>query len=249
MKTKQTNIGKGVRGSRGFSLVELMIVMAILGILGVFVGVAINSADAKLRSFVFNLASRFKQAKYEAMKRGRDVYIDFDLNNDGVLNNGYTMWVDNNGDRGYDAWDAATNDRVHGTVPKNGVCDDDEGADCKIGNEDVVFPNQANVSVGHPGPEIYSTATAAGGPTVGYKGGSIGDGVAGSFGTNFFRFAPSGDCSAGTVYIYFPVSRAGGKVVAAGPWAITVSSVGRIRVNEWKPASGGAVDANGWPDN
>jgi len=238
MTIKHKYSGKGNWGNRGFSLIELMVVIAILGALGAAVGVAINSEDAKLRSFVFNLGSRFKLANFEAIKRGRDVYLDFDMDGDGDPrnDNGYTMWVDNNNDQDYDVWGVGM-DVAHGAVPANGVCDDDEGADCDIAT--VVFPNRANPLVGNPGPEIYDT-TATGGPAAGPAAAVIGDGI--SAGGNRFRFRPSGDCSAGSAYIYFPRGDVGAEEVASGPWAIIVNNVGRIRIREWQPVAGWPAD-------
>jgi prepilin-type N-terminal cleavage/methylation domain-containing protein len=207
--------GKRVRGgSAGFSLIELMIVVAILGILAVAVGVHINSTNTRLKTFVFNTKALFNQARFEAIKRSRNVYLDFDIDHDTVINNGFTIWVDQKGDG--DPYDPGDGDVII---------------------ETVVFP--AN------GPEIYCATCASGGPGTDGPGTSdINDGVSvsGSVAFNLIRFKPDGDTSNATAYFYFPTGPAGAKVVAAGPWAIIVNSVGRIRVDEWRPTSGWQVN-------
>ena len=88
---------KTSRRIRGFTLIELLVVVAILGILATSVGVHINSSKTKLKTFVFNTKTRFNQARFEAVKRGRSVYLDFDIDNNGLIDSdGYTIWVDDN---------------------------------------------------------------------------------------------------------------------------------------------------------
>ncbi len=200
-------------GNQGFSLVELMVVVFILGILSVTVGVQINSAKTKLKTFVFNTKTRFYQAKFEAIKTGRDVYLDFDFNNDGSVSNdhGFTIWMDENGDGNYVTGDG---DVIVGTP--------------------VTFDNQA--TRGRHGPEIYrgDGVYPYGGPkdpNGGPNGLEITDGVTGP--GDRFLFKANGDSSAGTVYFYFPQGPIAAKEVRSGPFAIIVNAVGRVRVVEW----------------
>jgi hypothetical protein len=201
-----------------------MVVVAILGMLAAAVGVYINNIDARLRSFAFNMGSRFKQARFEAMKRGHNVYLDFDEDGDGVYNS-YALWVNNNDDNVYDAWTPALDANL------NGVCDEAEG-DCLISDR-VNFEE---------GVEVYDLSGAiTGGPLAanGADGNPIGVGLTPSdlddpLSTGArFRFNPGGDSMPGAIYIYSPRNVSGGKAVVAGPLAITVNSVGRIVIDEW----------------
>lgn len=225
-------------GREGFSLLELMVVIGILGILAVSVLTYSLGSRSQLKNFVFNTKMRFNQARFEAVKRSRNVYLDFDIGDDGI-DNGYTIWVDDNRDDNYDAWndpyaDANSNlacDPGEGDCNGNHVCDPGEG-DCKI--ETVTFVNKVSGS-SKDGPEIYNGTgvVPSGGPgNVGPGGKVIGDGI--SADSERFQFRPDGDSKGGAAYFYFPTTKPDlSKEVDSGPWAIIVNTVGRIRVDEW----------------
>jgi len=189
----------------GFSLVELIIVVVIMGILAGYVTYNLSSNATELKTFVFNTKTHFHKAKFEAVKRNRNVYIDFDLDNDGTINNGYTIWADDNCNDTYDA-----------------------GTDSVIAA--VVFNN---------GPVLYDNNPPIGAEPAGPSGYTIGNGV--SAANDRFIMRPNGRCiAAGTAYLYLPKSTTD-NTISAGPWAIIISPVGRIRVDEWRDA-GWVVD-------
>jgi prepilin-type N-terminal cleavage/methylation domain-containing protein len=188
----------------GFSLVELMIVVAIMGILAGYVVYNLSSGSTELKTFVFNTKSHFHKAKFEAVKRNRNVYIDFDFDGDSTIDNGYTVWADVDSDGSYTA-----------------------GSDTII--DTIVF---------NKGPVIYANNPPIGAEPAGPSGSTIGDGVSPVGDRIIMR--PNGRSQNGSIYLYLPKS-ATDSTIAAGPWAIITSTVGRIRVDAWQ-SSGWVVN-------
>lgn len=88
--------------SPGFNLVELMATVSIICIIMVLGGVYSNSSYYKLRNAAHSLSATIQKTRLEAIKRNRNVFLDFDADDDNIVDSGLTMWMDLNGDGSFD---------------------------------------------------------------------------------------------------------------------------------------------------
>ena len=73
-----------IKGTHGFSLIEVMVVMVIVAILAVGVVFMFANPSAKVKTQAFNLLSDFNMARSEAVSKNEDVLVYFLKDVDGV---------------------------------------------------------------------------------------------------------------------------------------------------------------------
>ena len=207
-------------GMRGFTLVELLVVLVIIAILALQVVTGWNSPVQKVKTAAFNLRGDFNLARAEAVKRNVDVLVDFMFKGeviDGatIANDGYRLCLDKNSDNACTNADTAI----------------DPAAAIKV----VLFPDAVR---------FYDRSVPApDGPGVKAGGGAwTGDPV--SFVGDYAKMQRDGTCNqGGTVYLYVPDANFlaanpatnDPAVIDAAPFALVVSSVGRVRLARWRP--------------
>ncbi len=192
--------GKGyvaATGDRGMTLVELMVVLGLIAFLMTILSIRIHSASYRLKSAVSSLRSILQQARLEAVRSNKNVYVDFDADDNGVLDN-VVLWI---------CMDSGS-----------GSPSLQEGRDIVLVSKALLMPSG---SFSHR-PTLGAAPPSAGGPTKGAprEGGTIpDDGV--SFSGNRINFNPDGTSSAGSVYMHVP------KNPEAGTYALVVNNSGR----------------------
>ncbi|MBU0673257.1 MAG: prepilin-type N-terminal cleavage/methylation domain-containing protein [Proteobacteria bacterium] len=234
----------------GYSLIEVMVVLCIVGIMAASAGYYLNTTETEMKGFAFTTRAYFVQARNEAIKRGYPVYLDFDFDGDEdadpndtdkCIDNGYTIWVDQN------------KDEVYKTVDGDAIL-------LTVNLENMESPPPNNKK----GPEVYFTKFPTGcsgsfTPPTGPPGDdgpgtkTIKDGVnmSGSDAIQRFKFNPDGTSDNGSAYFYLPEGPRSAKEVGEGPWTVIVNNVGRISLDNYglslDPADG--VVKNKWRVN
>ena len=79
-----------MKGTHGFTLIEVLIVMIIVGILATGVVYMFANPSANVKTQAFNMLGDMNRARSEAVTRNEDVLVDFTAN-------GYQICVDATG--------------------------------------------------------------------------------------------------------------------------------------------------------
>jgi type II secretory pathway pseudopilin PulG len=192
-------------GHEGITLIELLVVLVIVAALAMATAHVVSTAEAKLKAQTFNVVADFKLARFEAVKRGRDVLVDLiragETDDDGVVcgGDGYRICLDLDSDNNCDTADTMIAETALSTP---------------VSYYDQNYPPAAG-----PDRTVSNEPWPAGQ-----------DGI--SFSGNCFVMHPDGfGNKTGTVYLYVPDGRQG---IGAGPFAIVQSGVGRVRVFRWR---------------
>jgi Type II transport protein GspH len=194
-----------------------LIVVAIVGLLASQSILEFTSPRNKIKASVMSMRADFTLARAEAINRNTNVRIDClfntDIDSDGDADDGYRIWIDD--------YPIGSPDGVY--TPKVGTVGDNLIKEAPFVDE-VEFYDVDLRAVG--GPNI--TPAGASLPVV--------DGVnLASSPNNYFNMRPDGTADDDvTVYMYIPGGATGMKVA---PYAVEVSSSGRIRIRMWKKDS------------
>lgn len=189
-----------VGGGRGMTLVELMVVLGLVAFLMTIVAVRVHSGPYRLKSAVSQVRSLIQRARLEAVKNNKNVYLDLDADDDGVLDT-VVLWIQMDSGESVPTYDA--------------------GKDVAVVSERIFLAPGSSTNR----PTLGAVPASAGGPSTGAprEGGTIPeDGV--SFSGNRMNFNPDGTSSTGTVYMHVPTDP------KSGTYAIVVNNTGRAYV-------------------
>jgi prepilin-type N-terminal cleavage/methylation domain-containing protein len=199
-----------MKGTHGFTLIEVLIVMVIVGILATSVVFMFANPSANVKTQAFTMLGDMNRARSEAVTRNQDVLIDFNL----VGGIGYQICVD--------------------ATASNDDCSDETGENFiqeTIFHPKVEYYKPSALPAGGPAttPEAGSTLNNL----IGGTGLLLDDGTA----ITNFTLEPDGTLEDGiaqniNVVIFAPKKNQ--NAIDGTPYAVTVSSTsGRVRISRW----------------
>ena len=162
--------------SAGFTLVELMVTVAIMAIIAGLTFGNLNSTSYRLKTTAKTLKANMQKARLLAVKENCPVYVDFDLDGGGTIDQFYALWRDLNNSGTYDS--GATPPELIEKIPLPG---------------NISFGTVAN---GDGGPAATPAGGALPADGVGFPSDSV----------NKLRFSPQGTSSNGNAYLYSPAN-------------------------------------------
>ena len=198
---------------KGFTLVELMVVIAITALIAGFTVAEINSTSYKLKSAARTLRAKVQQARLLAVKEDCNVYVDFDLDGDGTIDQFYTLWRDLD-DASPDPTDPKPDGNYNASVTPS------ELIETVALPDDLSFGAVSNAN-GGPGASPSPTSTVA--PPA--------DGI--SYSGDQLCFDSRGTSSNAWAYLQAPNKD------STGTYAVGTNNVGRIQTRYWA-TNGGA---------
>ena len=237
-----------IRGTHGFSLIEVMVVMVIVAILATGVVFMFTDPTAKVKAAAFEMRGDFNLARAEAVRRNNDILVDFiftaesDCNkkdkssfdacfSGSGSNQGYVICFDENSD----------NDCSDEVLAASAAEDLEE----KV-IKTVIFKDPvkffAEISGSLPSSPTGPTPNSApdGITLVGNNGITLGE--LPIPGVDFIYMNPDGTSShLGSVVLYFPQNGDPTTLTVKGkPYAVVVDSVstGRVVLQRWRPDLG-----------
>ena len=200
--------------SLGFTLVELVVSVALVVVIMSFVSITLNSASFRLKSEIRGIRSAMQQARLEAVKRNKNVFLDFDHHGTGQPQ-ALSMWV---------CEDAAEEPLSF-----------DEGEDLLIFESPGISPSNTSGGVVRFG----VVPSDLDGPTVpalrGASGGTLPNGGI-DFDDLRISFRPDGTTSEGALYLHVPNNP------QAGTYAIVLNGNGHAYLRYFATGSSSWVD-------
>ncbi len=100
--SRQPNI-TALPAGPGFTLIELMIVVALIAVVATLTATEIYSNSNRLKNTAYTLRAKMQQAKLRAVKKNCNTFVDFDLDDNGAADSGYSIWQDANGDNTFNS--------------------------------------------------------------------------------------------------------------------------------------------------